>query len=111
MVGGGLLVLTYRCRVGGELHPEIFWSGFLTFFFSFSAQVSVAKVILAVFGVAVVVILIAVPTAIFLNSEYWLLSDLHVGINASSVVRRTVNPRKEGTLRTRHYARSVLDRC
>lgn len=35
MVGGGLLVLTYRCRVGGELHPEIFWSGFLTFFFFF----------------------------------------------------------------------------
>uniref|UniRef100_A0A671YDT0 Dipeptidyl-peptidase 4 n=1 Tax=Sparus aurata TaxID=8175 RepID=A0A671YDT0_SPAAU len=33
------------------------------------AQVSVAKVILAVFGVAVVVILIAVPTAIFLNKD------------------------------------------
>ena len=49
-------------------------------------QVSIAKVLLGVFGVAVVVILIAVPTAIYLQGEYLLLNDSHVGINASSVV-------------------------
>lgn len=49
-------------------------------------QVSIAKVVLGVFGVAVVVILIAVPTAIFLNGESLLLNDSHVDINTSSVV-------------------------
>lgn len=82
----------------------------LSHFFSllFSAQVSFAKVLLAVFGVAVVVILIAVPTAIFLNSEYWLLSDSHVRINAPSVVRRTVNPQKEGNI-THASLRTLLN--
>lgn len=37
--------------------------------FSHPGQVSVAKVLLGVFGVVVVVVVIAVPTAIFLNSE------------------------------------------
>lgn len=53
-------------------------------------QVSIAKVLLGVFGVAVVVILIAVPTAIFLKGESLLLSDSHVDINGSSVIRRAV---------------------
>uniref|UniRef100_A0A3Q0SR88 Dipeptidyl-peptidase 4 n=1 Tax=Amphilophus citrinellus TaxID=61819 RepID=A0A3Q0SR88_AMPCI len=42
--------------------------------------VSIAKVLLGVFGAAVVVILIAVPTAIFLNGESLLLNATHVGI-------------------------------
>lgn len=53
-------------------------------------QVSIAKVLLGVFGVAVVVILIAVPTAIFLKGESLLLSDSHVDINGSSGIRRAV---------------------
>lgn len=48
---------------------------------SHPGQVSVAKVLLGVFGVAVVIVVIAVPTAIFLNSEsqipskYWLIHE------------------------------------
>lgn len=42
--------------------------------------------LLGVFGVAVVVVLIAVPTAIYLKGESLLLHYLHAGINASPVV-------------------------
>lgn len=54
-----------------DTHPQMFSrSGFLTSVCSLSSeQVSVAKVLLGVFGVAVVVILIAVPTAVYLNGE------------------------------------------
>lgn len=59
-------------------HAGLRWSaGSWTFAPSHPGQVSVAKVLLGVFGVAVVVVLIAVPTAIFLNGEseipfkYW----------------------------------------
>lgn len=61
------------------LRGELF--GALSDFFLFAPeQVSIAKVLLGVFGVAVVVILIAVPTAVFLNGEYLLSNAAHVGI-------------------------------
>lgn len=44
-------------------------AGRWTFATSRPWQVSIAKVLLGVFGVAVVVVVIAVPTAIFLNGE------------------------------------------
>lgn len=69
MVGGGLLILTYRCYVGVCFTRSLFWSGFLTFCSLTSKQVPIAKVLLGVCGVAVVVILIAVPTAIHLKGE------------------------------------------
>lgn len=53
-----------------------------------SEQGLIAKVLLGVFGVVVVVVLIAVPTAIYLKGESLLLNYSHAGINASSVARR-----------------------
>lgn len=63
-----------------------FWCTFSDFCPFNSAQVSIGKVLLGVFGVAVVVILIAVPTAIYLKGESFLLN---VDINASFVFQRT----------------------
>lgn len=76
MVGGGLLILTRRCYAYGMLHTEPFaLSDFCPF-----EQVSIAKVLLGIFGAAVVVVLIAVPTAIFLNGESLLLNASHTGV-------------------------------
>lgn len=68
----GILIRTHdgRWRLV-DTPPQMFRrSGFLTSVCSLSSeQVSVAKVLLGVFGLAVVVILIAVPTAVYLNGE------------------------------------------
>uniref|UniRef100_A0A4W6BTU8 Dipeptidyl-peptidase 4 n=1 Tax=Lates calcarifer TaxID=8187 RepID=A0A4W6BTU8_LATCA len=68
MVGSVLQILTCQCCVG-VCSTGSFLERFVTFCVFNPEQVSVGKVLLGVFGVAVVVILIAVPTAIFLNEE------------------------------------------
>lgn len=81
----GILIRTHdgRWRLV-DTPPRMFRrSGFLTSVCSLSPeQVSVAKVLLGVFGVAVVVILIAVPTAVYLNGE----SD--VGMHYAGAITR-----------------------
>jgi len=62
-----------------------------------SAQISIAKVALGVFGVAVVVILIAVPMAIFLKGEL-------LYINSSDPSNSV-----ETAMHTRHHALSLTD--
>ncbi|XP_070813835.1 dipeptidyl peptidase 4-like [Chaetodon trifascialis] len=68
MVGAAFFILTSRC-CDGVCFTGSFLESFADFCPLAPEQVSVGKVILGIFGVAVVVVLIAVPTAIYLRDD------------------------------------------
>lgn len=85
-------------------------AGSSTFGTSHLGQVSIAKVLLGVFGLAVVVVLITVPTVIFLNGE----SDIP-SFFCLSKMKASGETRTQASLRTSgckvHFNRIFLAMC
>lgn len=73
----------------------VIWTGFGYFRLQRKTMVSIAKVLLGVFGVAVVVVLITVPTVIFLREDQEDTSDQKV-FSLEDVFNSTLKPKSFG---------------